>query len=63
MGNLIHKFKTSVYFLVSFLRSQILKRKGWVMAQNVQISLRGVKKIGGVKSIVTTMYVLMLKRC
>ena len=47
MGNLIHKFKTSVYFLVSFLRSQILKRKGWVMAQNVQISLRGVKKIGG----------------
>ena len=49
MGNLIHKFKTSVYFLVSFLRSQILKRKGWVMAQNVQISLRGVKKIGGGK--------------
>lgn len=33
----------------------ILKRRGWVLSDNVMVSIHGVRKIGGVRYIVLTM--------
>lgn len=49
MVNLIRSVKLYTYKYVCAIRSRILARNGWVMAHNVQISLNGVRKIGGGK--------------
>lgn len=40
MGRLIYSF-------VQWIQRMILKRRGWVLSDNVMISIHGVKKIGG----------------
>ena len=47
MVNLIRSVKLYTYKYVRAIRNRILARNGWVMAHNVQISLNGVRKIGG----------------
>lgn len=47
MANLIRRIKLYTYKVVYAIRNRMLAQKGWIMAHNVQVSLNGVKKIGG----------------
>ena len=40
MGRLIYSF-------VRWIQIMMLKKRGWVLSDNVTISIHGVKKIGG----------------
>lgn len=40
MGRLIYSF-------VRWIQIMMLKKRGWVLSDNVMISIHGVKKIGG----------------
>ena len=42
MGRLIYSF-------VRWIQRMMLKRRGWVLSDNVMISIHGVRKIGGGK--------------
>lgn len=42
MGRLIYSF-------VQWIQRMILKRRGWVLSDNVMVSIHGVRKIGGGK--------------
>lgn len=57
MENLIRSVKAYAYKIMRAINNRILECKGWVMARNVQVSLKNVKKIGGVKYIVPIMFV------
>ena len=47
--------------IVRGVQKVLLQRRGWVLSNNVMISIHGVKKVGGGKrSIVLIMCVLML---
>lgn len=49
--------------IVRSVQKILLQRRGWVLSNNVMISIHGVKKVGGGRSIVLIMCVLMLKLC
>lgn len=36
-----------IYSFVRCVQMMMLKRRGWVLSDNVMISIHGVKKIGG----------------
>ncbi len=46
MVNLIHRLRTLIYRFACALKNYQLKRQGWVLANNVRISLHRVSKIG-----------------
>lgn len=48
MGRLIYSF-------VRWIQRMMLKKRGWVLSDNVMISIHGVRKIGGVRYIVLIM--------
>ena len=48
MGRLIYSF-------VRWIQRVMLKMRGWVLSDNVMISIHGVRKIGGVRYIVLIM--------
>lgn len=48
--------------IVRGVQKVLLQRRGWVLSNNVMISIHGVKKVGG-GSIVLIMCVLMLNLC
>ena len=49
--------------IVRCVQKILLQRRGWILSNNVMISIHGVKKVGGGRSIVLIMCVLMLKLC
>lgn len=49
--------------IVRGVQKVLLQRRGWVLSNNVMISIHGVKKVGGGRSIVLIMCVLMLNLC
>lgn len=49
--------------IVRSVQKILLQRRGWILSNNVTISIHGVKKVGGGRSIVLIMCVLMLKLC
>lgn len=49
--------------IVRGLQKIFLQRRGWILSDNVMISIHGVKKVGGGRSIVLIMCVLMLNLC
>lgn len=49
--------------IVRGVQKILLQRRGWVLSNNVMISIHGVKKVGGGRSIVLIMCVLMLNLC
>ena len=49
--------------IVRSVQKRLLQRRGWILSNNVTISIHGVKKVGGGRSIVLIMCVLMLNLC
>ena len=49
--------------IVRCVQKILLQRRGWILSNNVMISIHGFKKVGGGRSIVLIMCVLMLKLC
>ena len=56
MGRLIYSF-------VRWIQIMMLKKRGWVLSDNVMISIHGVKKIGGGEYIVLIMRTLTQNVC
>ena len=36
-----------IYSFVQWIQRMILKRRGWVLSDNVMVSIHGVRKVGG----------------
>lgn len=47
--------KRLLYRFITNLQQYRLKRKGWILSDNVVISMHGVRKMGGVRYIVQRM--------
>lgn len=47
--------KRMIYSIIQKVQRVVLQRNGWVLSDNVLVSIHGVKKIGGGKYIVQIM--------